>query len=237
MIGYHSRISYGQEDITFQVRYTGRKTLEIAVHPDSRVVVKAPRGTDPLLIETRLIKRARWIKRQLDYFRQFEPRTPPRRYVGGETHLYLGRRYRLKAQDGDTDSVKLTRGYFWVTCKGSAEPERVKGLLERWYFERARGMFAERLEQCWPDFQRRGLKRPALHIRKVKTRWGSLSPRGVMMLNVDLIRTPSECIDYVITHELCHLKYRNHSTEYYRLLEQVMPDWERRKIKLELALV
>lgn len=237
MTDYSSSISYGQEDISFEVRYTDRKTLEIAVHPDSRVVVKAPGGTDPLVIETKLVKRAGWIKRQLDYFRQFEPHTQPRRYVGGETHLYLGRRYRLKVQNGDADSVKLTRGYFWITCKGSAEPERVKELLERWYAERAREMFAGRLAQCWPDFQCLGLKRPALRIRKVKTRWGSLSPRGIMMLNVDLIRAPKECIDYVITHELCHLKYRNHGDEYYRLLEQMMPDWERRKTKLELALV
>lgn len=90
---------------------------------------------------------------------------------------------------------------------------------------------------CWPNFQCLELERPCLHIRKLKTRWGSLSPRGILTLNVDLIRAPGECIDYVIAHELCHLKHRDHGADFYRLLERMMPDWERRKLKLELALV
>jgi len=67
--------------------------------------------------------------------------------------------------------------------------------------------------------------------------WRSLSHSGVMTLNRELIRAPCECIDYVVTHELCHLKYKNHSPEFYRLLEQTMPDWETRKHRLELAMI
>jgi hypothetical protein len=70
----------------------------------------------------------------------------------------------------------------------------------------------------------------------MRKRWGSLSKGGMLTLNTDLIRAPRECIDYVIIHELCHLKYHDHGSEYYRLLERVMPDWEKRKHKLELAL-
>lgn len=78
MNNYSSSINYGREQIAFQVIYTARKTMEIAVHPGARVIVKAPTGTVPQQIEGRIVKRARWIKKQFDFFRQFEPRSPSR---------------------------------------------------------------------------------------------------------------------------------------------------------------
>ena len=237
MNGIRSSITYGRESIPFEVLLANRKTMEIAVHPDKRVVVKAPVGTDLLIIKTRLIKRARWIKRQMDYFGQFYPPTPARRYVGGESHLYMGRQYRLKIGAGELNQVKLVRGYFRITTNGNAAPERVKRLLNRWYAGKARERFEEILSRCLPEFERLGQAAPSLSIRRMKSRWGSLSPNGTLTLNVELIRAPRECIEYVIIHELCHLKHRLHDGAFYRLLEQRMPDWEKRKHKLELALV
>jgi predicted metal-dependent hydrolase len=237
MNDYSSNITYGRENIAFDVFYTERKTMEIAVLPDERVVVKAPQGTEPQVIKTRLVKRARWIRKQLDYFRQFNPPTPPRRYVGGETHLYLGRQFRLKISVGLKNGVKLSRGFFHVICSRTVSPERVQKQLQRWYLEKAKVKFAESLERCLPDFHRIGLSPPSLNIRKMNSRWGSLSPRSTLTLNVDLIRAPRECTEYVITHELCHLQHPNHDAEFYRLLEQLIPDWEKRKHRLELALV
>lgn len=237
MNGTSSIITYGKENIHFDVLFVSRKSMEIAVHPDSRVVVKAPRGTDLLNIKNRLMKRARWIKRQLAYFSQFDPRTPARRYVGGESHLYLGRQYRLKIGLGPMNGVKLVKGYFRVTVNGDVAPDRVKRLLDTWYAEKARVRFREVLERCLSEFERLGLAAPKLMIRRMKTRWGSLSANGTLTLNVELIQAPRECIEYVITHELCHLKHRHHDALFYRLLEHRMPDWERRKHKLELSLV
>ena len=110
-------------------------------------------------------------------------------------------------------------------------------LMWSWYTQRAHEKYAESFERCWPNFERQGLPRPQLKIRRMKTRWGSLSQRGTLTLNVSLIQAPRDCIDYVITHELCHLKHHDHSPAFYRLLEKVMPDWEKRKHKLELALI
>lgn len=214
-----------------------RKSLEIAVHPDSTVLIKAPVGTRFEEIQMRVFKRAGWIKRQLDYFRQFEPRTPARQYVGGETHLYLGRQYRLKISSGERDEVKLIRGHFQIEVKGNASPDKVKSLLEVWYAEKATDRFRESFERCWPSFEKLSLARPRLQIRRMKKRWGSLSKNGTLTLNADLIRAPKECIDYVVAHELCHLQYHDHSPAFYRLLDMVMPDWKKRKHELELALV
>ncbi len=237
MNGYTGSITYGRQDIVFDVLFVDRKTMELAVHPDSTVLIKAPIGTTEDEIERRIRKRARWLKKQLDYFRQFDPRTPPRRYVGGESHLYLGRQYRLKLIEGNANQVKLAKGYFWISCKDRNDPNKVKDLLESWYLKKAQCKFMESFERCWPDFERLDLGRPRLQIRRMKTRWGSLSHSGTLTLNLSLIRAPRECIDYVIMHELCHLKHHDHGPEFYKLLEKVMPDWERRKHKLELALI
>lgn len=237
MTPYSGAIVYGGDEIVYEVLFVSRKTLEIAVHPDSRVVVKAPKDTTPSAIELRLKKRARWIRRQQEYFHQFDPRTPPRQYTGGETHRYLGRQYRLKLIEGDTSTVKLARGYLWVSCPDRSNTDKVKSLLQSWYLHKAHEKFAVSFERCWSDFERLKWDRPKVQVRRMKTRWGSLSKSGTLTLNVSLIQAPRECIDYVITHELCHLQHHDHSPAFYRLLEKVMPDWERRKHKLELALI
>ncbi len=228
-------ITYAGESIFFHLIYSQRKSLEIAVHPDASVVVKAPLGTDENFIAQRVYKRARWIRRQIFYFAQFEPRTPKRRFVGGESHLYLGKKYRLKIRRSETDSVLLQRGFFYVDSTDD-KPEHVAALLERWYRSRAEVHFPQVFEECWHHFQEKGVDKPILTIRKMKTRWGSLSGKGRITLNLELIKTPRECIEYVVIHELCHLLQPNHGTVFYNLLERTLPDWITRKHKLEMTL-
>ncbi|MBI5589376.1 MAG: M48 family metallopeptidase [Deltaproteobacteria bacterium] len=230
-------VNYGKEQVYFSVLYSARKTLGIEVHPDGNVLVKAPVGTEPEEIHQKVFKHVRWILRQQQYFRQFDPRTPGRQFVGGETHLYLGRQYRLKIINGSQDSVKLIRGYFRVELKSPPCSDRIKYLLDRWYAEKAANKFKENFDRCWPYFEKFNQMKPRLHIRCMRKRWGSLSKNGLLTLNTDLIRAPVACIEYVITHELCHIQFHNHSSDFYRLLEKVMPDWEKRKHRLELALV
>lgn len=234
--GEHS-IFYGRRKIDYSLFSCNRKTMEIAVHPDSSVIVKAPKNTDISLIENKIHKRARWILRQINYFRQFDPRTPARCYVNGETHLYLGKRYRLKLKKDSSNSVKLSRGYFYVHCAETKDPQAVKKLLNRWYLEKARVQFRESMDRCWQKFNNTDLRKPDLSIKRMKKRWGSLSEKGTVTLNTELIKAPKECIDYVVTHELCHLKYNAHSREFFRLLDSVIPDWEKIKHKLELGMV
>lgn len=229
-------LTFGTDTIRYEVRYLpSRRTLTIEVHPDSRVLVRAPVDCPEALIAERVQKRADWINRQLAEFERYRPRTPARQYINGESHLYLGRQYRLKLVSGDTASVKLTRGQLLVTLHGEPTPERVKALLHRWYLDRARAVFAEVLEANLPQFK--GVKHPRLIVRAMQSRWGSLSRAGSMTLNVSLVRAPRLCIEYVVVHELCHTKHRDHDARFFKLLGQVMPEWERRKQRLEAALL
>lgn len=229
-------VRYGGADIEFELVRADRATLEIAVLPDGAVIVKAPLDAREDDVLARVTRRARWILRQQRYFAQFQPRTPPRRYVGGETHLYFGRQYRLAIELGDADGVRLVAGWFRVTAADDSSPERIRTLLERWYAEKAQRRLPERVAECWQRFPSAGLEQPALRLRRMRTRWGSLSSAGTLSLRPDLVRAPRECIDYVIIHELCHLAHADHGPEFRRLLERVMPDWERRKHRLEVTL-
>jgi len=228
-------IIYGLKTIAFSLFYCDRKTLEIAVHPDCTVIVKAPYQSEIALIEGKITKRARWIVRQLNYFKQFNPKTPNRCYVGGETHFYLGKQYRLKLIEGTENSIKLSCGLFLITCQDTPTPEIAKKLLNQWYLEKAKMQFADSVERCWPQFINLGIDKPKLLIKRMQKRWGSLSKKGTITLNADLIRASKECIDYVVMHELCHLKYNAHNSDFYMFLDTVFPGWEKIKHKLELC--
>lgn len=233
----HGVVLYGGTKIEFSFCHVNRKTLEIAVHPNQSVMVKAPLGVEPAEVQRRVARRARWIIKQRNYFRQFEPRTPARCYVGGETHLYLGKRYRLKIKKGRRDEIKLVRGYFNIQVKGRVSSDEIKRLLDAWYAQKAADKLRESFDQCLSRFEKLSLKQPKLQIKRLKKRWGSLSGKGTLTMNSDLIRASRECIDYVVIHELCHLKHKDHSTKFYQLLGKTIPDWEKRKFKLELTLV
>jgi len=229
-------ILYGSETIHYEIRFLStRRTLGIEVHPDLSVVVRAPVGCNPETVQARVGKRASWISKQLTNFQRYSPRTPARQYVGGETHLYLGRQYRLKFVSGQSASVKMSRGYLLLTLPREVRPEEVKSMLHRWYLDHARQLFIDVLTEWLPRFKEP--QRPRLIVRAMQSRWGSLSQAGTMTLNANLVQAPRACIEYVVAHELCHLKHRDHDAKFFRLLEQVMPDWEKRKQRLETALL
>jgi len=229
-------VEFGSETIRYEIRFfASRQTLGIEVHPDQRVVVRAPADCSPEIIAERVQKRAPWISRQIAEFQRYTPRTPQRQYLSGETHLYLGRQYRLKVVSGETASVKLSRGYLTVTLPGAVDRERVRTALHRWSLDRARHVFGDVLKTC---LARSNItQQPRIIVRAMQSRWGSMSPAGTITLNSQLIRAPRTCIEYVIAHELCHLTHRDHDASFYRFLGQVMPDWEKRKQRLEAALL
>src|SRR5262249_18383535 len=154
------------------------------------VEVVAPKGSIPEDIEGRLRKRARWIIRQLRYFDQFRPRSTPLRYVGGETHLYLGRQYRLKVLKSMRDDVRLKGGLLIVSSANPTNRHRVQRLVERWYREKAKARILERFKVIVRRFARIGSPPSEPTFRSMPRRWGSYTKTGRILLNPDLIRAP-----------------------------------------------
>lgn len=122
-----------------------------------------------------------------------------------------------------------------MTVPGGPVPERVEALLFGWYRERSQAMFTEIVDQLLPRFK--GYAAPRLIVRTMRSRWGSMSEIGTMTLNANLIQSPRSCIEYVVAHELCHFAHRNHDAAFFRALGRLMPDWEKRKHRLETALL
>jgi predicted metal-dependent hydrolase len=225
-------VRFGSRGIRFVLKRTARRTLAITVKPDASVVVTAPCRVGVEVVKARMRKRAMWIRRQQEYFSRFLPKLPPRRYVSGETHRYLGRQYRLKVVEGPMEAAKLRGKYLVVETEDKRRREHVRKLVEEWYAERAKERFARSLAESLGRFHGRvGI--PKLRLRRMPKRWGSWTQRGVIYLNPELVLAPASCIEYVVTHELCHLVHASHGPKFYALIQRVMPDWRERKERLE----
>ncbi len=226
-------VLFGQAEITYVVNWSDRKTLAIHVYPDGEVVVDAPIAVSQIAIAQKVKKRAAWIFKQQMQFAAYPPVMPERRYVSGESYRYLGRQYRLLVKQGSGEHVKLIKGRIVVETADPENANKVKALLLYWSRSRAQIIFSERYHICLKLVAKLGIEHyQGFQLRSMPKRWGSCTGQGNIMLNPELIAAPKECIDYVITHEFCHLKIRNHSPVFYKLLAKVMPDWEIRRKRL-----
>lgn len=231
------KIKFGSQIICFDLEYRKRKTLEISVYPDLSVRVIAPLARAYDEIEAKVRKRAPWIIEQRYFFSLFLPKPTKKRYVGGETFYYLGRQYKLKVVQSKEQSVVLKRGVIFVYAKDREDSGQIKNLLNSWYHQRAKLKFGESINLCYAKLKKYDITLPTMQIRLMTKRWGSCSQNGQIILNTQLIKAPSHCIDYVIIHEMCHLKFFDHSKAFYELLNLVLPDWQKRKKRLEQVLI
>lgn len=238
-----SNIQFGSKVIDFRLVYSNRKSLGITVTPEMEVLVKAPADTSIEKVKEKIKKKAPWILKQQSFFLSFQPKTPKRKYVSGETHLYLGRQYRLKIMNDElrmmSDGVTLKGQFIEVHAR---DKNRVKELVESWYYEKAK----KKLYQiAAPLIEKFVVKHNIqfiidysylITLRKMPTRWGSCTPKGRIILNPELIKAPKGCIEYVIVHELCHLIHHDHTQKFFDLQTKEMRDWEKWKMKLEKLL-
>jgi len=231
------RLRIGAESIPYHLRFSPRTTLKITVFPDSSVHVDAPEGRSVEEVRARLKRRTRWITKQRDYFARFKPRPADKTFRSGETFVYLGRQYRLKAKTGPESRAVLNGRFLQVTvASDSANPRMVRNAVVGWYTERAKDALRRRLELCHAQIKRLGISLPNMVIRPMTRRWGSYTKAGTILLNRELVQAPVHCIDYVIFHELVHSVVPNHGPRFYELLARYLPDWKLRKARLEVAM-
>lgn len=229
----HHFLTFGQTKIPFQLTYRVKKRLSITVTPNCEVIVLAPKGQEFAKIYSLIKKRASWITKKRNYFERFHPLPKEQQFVSGETHLYMGRQYRLKVKISKKRSVKLIGKFFYVSVENPDQSESVKVALDEWYNERALKIFTSKIDNFLKNHASLKFSPRQLTIRRMAKRWGSCTKTGNIRLNLDLIKAPLHCIEYVIAHELCHLKVHDHSPAFYRLLRRLLPDWENRKARLD----
>lgn len=226
-------IQFGSRQIDFRLEYSNRKSLGITVTPEMKVLVKAPADTTIEKVKEQIRKKAPWIIKQQSFFLSFQPKTPARKFISGETHLYLGRQYRLKLIPGKIESVKLKGKFLEVITN---EKSRTKQLVSDWYLQNTKLKFHSIARPLIEKFRKYKVEPTSIVFREMPTRWGSCTPKGKIILNPELIKAPKGCIEYVIIHELCHLIHHDHTQKFIDLQTKEMKDWEKWKTKLEKLL-
>jgi hypothetical protein len=218
-------------------RSARRRTLSIEVHPDLRIVVRAPARASERFIAERVAERSAWIRRTLARFHDRGHHSASGlRYVDGEPHAYLGTALPLRIVRGPRSAVTLIGGEMQVCLRDEPAPERVRRALAAWYRERTLEEAAAILAERFGYFRERGYVPPVVRVREMRTRWGSLAGGRRMTLNLSLVRAPRECLEYVVVHELCHLEHRGHGQGFRALMSRLMPDWRERRRLLEASL-
>ena len=235
------KVRFGTTTIDYSIsRSANRNTIAVTVHPDGAVSVVAPTATSSTKITETIAKKADWVLRQQERFRHHH-NGYVKQFVSGESFFYLGRQYTLKVGAIETDNrkspqVQLVRGHLLVLVPVTTALDRrataVCNGLTRWYRAKAR----EHLPPVVARFSRRlGVAYAAVQIREMKQRWGSAGANGRLSFNWRVVMAPRRLIEYVVAHELCHLKYSAHSRDFWRILERTMPDYERRRVQLAIA--
>ena len=229
-----AHIQFGSKQIDFDISWSQRKTLGITITPDMNVLVKAPDNTSLEKVKSVVRRKAPWILKQQNFFLRFYPKTPPKKFVSGESHFYLGRQYKLKVRKGNKDGVHFNGRQIILYTRSKSLP---KAILNLWYRERAKMKIAEIAEPLIQKFKKYKVEPKNIYLQEMPTRWGSCTLKKKIILNPELMKAPKACIEYVILHELCHLVHKNHSRKFFDLQTKEMPDWEKWKNKLEKLLI
>lgn len=228
---------WGRHHLPFRLRRADVKRLRIVVDPAGAVRVTAPHHASNEAVVARVSRRGDWIQRQRELFARWRPRTPPRQYLSGETHLFLGRQLRLRVERGTPSGVAVAGAKLLIRVTNPSDRVAVRGAVKAWFAAQARQVLRQRYAEQGRVWLRHGVTPPRLVVRTLTQRWGSYSAGGCLTLNADLVRASPRLIDYVIAHELAHTIHSDHGNEWRRLLERVMPDWKERKGALETQLL
>ena len=172
-------------------------------------------------------RKAAWIVRRLRCGESHGPLPAPREFVSGESVLYLGRHYRLKVHTNETGGARLRGGWLHVPApSGSHQAVHVHAAVVLWFRRHAAERLPERVE-AWRA--RAGVASPRVVVADQRKRWGSCDHRGTIRLNWRIVQAPMRLVDYVVVHELVHLRHRGHGRHYWQAVGRVMPDYERRR--------
>lgn len=203
------------------------------MNPDGSVSVDAPHGFDNAAIRNAVQKRARWVVNHVNDANQRYAHVRPKEYVSGEQVLYLGRRYMLKVihMAEKPAAVRLKGNRLEVETR-TGNTDDIKAGIRAWYRVKGRDYFAKRLDalsQSLPWVA----KAPSFRLLEMQRQWGSCAPSGDIILNPHLIKAPRPCIDYVLIHELAHLKHHDHGPGFWRLIDNHAEGWRKSKHHLD----
>ena len=195
-----------------------RRTIALIVERDGSLTVRAPRRAAVVDIHAFILEKQDWIIRAREKFKSVAA-APKKEYKDGESFLFLGSEYELALVKPQRPALKFENGF----TLGSTAQNKGERIFVQWYKEQAYTVIAERVRLFSAQF---GFSPKQVKISSARTRWGSCSPDGTLTFTWRLVMAPLEVIDYVVVHELVHLRVKDHSSRFWREVEKIMPDYK-----------
>ena len=230
----HDTVEWSGVAIAYSWCRSRRRTLCITVRPDKSVSVRAPLRTPAKEIRAFVAQRGEWVVKvwkKLDV----RPTRQQQEYGRGAVFMFQGSAFCLEFASGPRPSLHLHGGYLVLVVPEMPSEVTVRMMVDRWYRKQAIEIIKERSIECHRLMGGEGIPLPPITIRSMKTRWGSYSYRTARItLNLNLVKAPPACLDYVIIHELCHIKVRHHGPDFWHMVSRYRPDYlsERSQLKL-----
>jgi len=197
--------------------------------PDGIVSISAPIRVSNIAIERFVRSKIDWVRKQRERFAQ-QPRQSPKQYVSGETLYLWGKRYSLQVDYGSRYSISLVNDTAILTVRPNSTTAQREKFVKEWYRERLK----EEVTRTLPKWEAvTGLKCDSWHTKYMTSKWGTCNiTKRKIWFNVELAKRPIECLEYIILHELAHLRVRNHNAAFAALLDKYMPFWRDVKKRL-----
>ena len=237
------RVVWKGEIIEFVIRRGSprRRRTAIRVTREGEVQVLLPPRAAGMQAFAAVTSRGDWIARHLRDVKSRPPVRPPA-YAAGEEHLVWGECYRLELAlpggdaffpDGERAVLEDDAAKRMLRLRvRSADAETVRRQLFLWYREEIARRIAQRMDALCPSIPWLAVP-PVWRGRVMRRRWGSCTGNGVLTLNTQLVKAPPRCLDYVLLHEIAHLREHNHSKRYYAVLDRLLPEWKEVRRELE----
>ena len=230
MIYEKDRVKYGTTTIPYQIIKTGRvKTSEVIVDADTTTItVRTPLEKNKHEIQRIVLDKASWILQKQREFRKSTPQLIKPTFKENSTLPYLGKNYPLviiKKNQSENEELQFINGEFVATIKSSKNLKKMLNTLyESWLLDNAQIILREKVEKC---SEKTGIPIERINIKNLRKRWGSLTKdKKTINLNVNLLKAPDDVLDYIILHELCHVKINDHSHHYWDLVRKYMPSYQ-----------
>jgi predicted metal-dependent hydrolase len=220
--------------INYKVVYSGRRSMAISIGPTSGVIVRVPYRTSLKAIEKLVSSKTTWINKHLESFRSSVNISNTKKYYDGASTLLYGREHHLKIISSDKYYVRLNgENIIEVGLKNISDTEIVSPMLDKWYKFISEGLFTRRFGEILLKYKDFNFKPTGFSVRILKRRWGSCSSKGIITISSELVKLDDIYLEYVVVHELCHLRHHNHGQEFYNLLGEVFPGWKTRRSELK----
>jgi predicted metal-dependent hydrolase len=214
------------EDLNYNIVFSNRRSISIQLSPEKGILLRAPFNTSIKSIEKFVQAKSGWIRKHIDDYSEITRINHSKKYIDGEMHLFMGKEKILRITEAVKPFVSQYDNIIEVGLKGKDNNEKVKSFLDRWYRQKAFEVFSEKLQEILSKYSDHDFTPSKFSVRQLKSRWGSCTSKGNITISSELIKLDEIFSEYVIIHELCHLKQHNHGKEYYRLLGELVPEYK-----------